>query len=71
MTVRLYGYGPNAPVIMEAPVRVQRICMTDRRPAYLIGTSFADLSPESINQINHLIELLDGAEAATKRPTAN
>jgi hypothetical protein len=62
--VRLYGYGPEAPVIVEAPVRIQRICMTDRRPGYLIGTSFADPAPSSIEQINGLLELLAGPEVA-------
>jgi hypothetical protein len=69
INVRLYGYGPEAPVILEAPVRVQRVYMTDRRPAYLIGTSFADPSQKSIEQINGLMELLAGSEAPA--PGAN
>jgi hypothetical protein len=63
INVRLYGYGQAAPVILEAPVRVQRVYMTDRRPAYLIGTSFADPPQQSIEQINRLMELLAGSES--------
>jgi hypothetical protein len=62
LLVRAYGYGPGAPVIVEVPVRVQRVCMTDRRPAYLIGTAFADPPPKSIEQINALLRLLEGED---------
>jgi hypothetical protein len=65
LMARLYGYGAENKVIVEAPLRVQRVCMTDRRPGYLIGTSFADPTPKSMDQINHLLELLAGpAESA-------
>jgi hypothetical protein len=60
LLVRLMGYGQDSPVIMEAPVRVQRTTMTDRRPVYLVGTAFADPSEQSIEQINRLLELLEG-----------
>jgi hypothetical protein len=69
INVRLYGYGPEAPVILEAPLSVQRVCMTDRRPAYLIGTSFGNCSPKSIDQINKLMELLAGSEEAPSGPS--
>jgi hypothetical protein len=62
LMARLYSYGPDAKVIVEAPLRVQRVCMTDRRPGYLVGTSFADPAPKAIDQINRLLELLAGPE---------
>jgi hypothetical protein len=64
LLVRAYSYGPDSQLILEVPVRVQRVCMTDRRPAYLIGTSFADPGPEATRQINDLLNLL----ADDKRP---
>jgi hypothetical protein len=70
INVRLYSYGPEAKVILEAPVRVQRVYMTDRRPAYLIGTSFADMPQASIEQINRLMELLAGSETPSAGATS-
>lgn len=70
LMARLYAFGPDAPVIVEAPLRVQRVCMTDRRPAYLIGTSYADPGASSISQINRLLELLAGPEDASASPTS-
>jgi hypothetical protein len=32
--------------ILDVKARVQRVVMTDRRPAYLIGTSFYEVSEE-------------------------
>jgi hypothetical protein len=60
LTVRIYGHGPNAPVILTVPVRVQRVCMTDRRPAYLLGTSVENPPPKSVEEIQKLIALLEG-----------
>jgi hypothetical protein len=58
LIVRAYSYGENSQIILEVPVRVQRVCMTDRRPAYLIGTAFAEPGPEAARQINALLALL-------------
>jgi hypothetical protein len=60
LVVRAFSFGPEPAMILEAPVRVQRVCMTDRRPAYLVGTSFVDPSPEVLNQINSVLQLLEG-----------
>jgi hypothetical protein len=65
LTVRLFGPQPGDKAIVEVPVRVQRVCMTDRRPGYLVGTSFADPSPESAAQINRLLQLLAGDDPKT------
>ena len=69
LMARLYSYGPDAKVIVEAPLRVQRVCMTDRRPAYLVGTSFADPPPKAVDQINRLLELLAGPEESAAGPS--
>ncbi len=58
--VRALSYGPDPRQILEVPVRVQRVCMTDRRPAYLLGTCFADPSPEQAEQIAALLRVLEG-----------
>jgi hypothetical protein len=60
LLVRVFGPAIGAPVIVETPVCVQRVCMTDRRPAYLIGTAFADPDARAVAQINNLLELLSG-----------
>lgn len=50
----------GGPPLLEARCRVQRVSMTDRRPAYLIGTSFEDGSVEAARQIRDLLALLGG-----------
>ncbi len=47
-------------ILLACRVKVQRVVMTDRRPAYLIGTAFAGQSPESLKKIDDLITLLEG-----------
>jgi hypothetical protein len=42
--------------LLEISIRVQRVQMTDRRPAYLIGGSFDRASAEHIAQIEALIQ---------------
>lgn len=63
LTVRAYSFGENPSLLLEVPVRVQRVFMTDRRPGYLIGTSFADPGPEAAQQINALLTLLADGDA--------
>jgi hypothetical protein len=58
LTVRAYSHGENPTLLLEVPVRVQRVFMTDRRPGYLIGTSFADPGAEAVKQINALLAML-------------
>ncbi|MFG0326732.1 MAG: PilZ domain-containing protein [Phycisphaerales bacterium JB037] len=61
LIVRVFPLGqPEAEPILEAPVRVQRIVMTDRRPAYLIGTSFDGLSDEQRRGVEALIDRIEG-----------
>lgn len=47
-------------VLLACRVKVMRVVMTDRRPAYLIGTAFAGQSPETLKKIDDLIALLEG-----------
>jgi len=59
--VRVFGLEAGAGPILEVPCRVQRICMTDRRPAYLIGTSFEAMSATAAEGVNALLTLLSEA----------
>jgi hypothetical protein len=65
LIVRAYSFGESPVQLLEVPVRVQRVSMTDRRPGYLIGTSFAEPSPEALQQINALLALLADDNAGT------
>jgi hypothetical protein len=58
LMVRAFSFGDPPTQLFEVPVRVQRVSMTDRRPGYLIGTSFADPDPTAVQQINALLALL-------------
>jgi hypothetical protein len=55
LIVRAYSYGENPQVVLEVPVCVQRVCMTDRRPAYLIGTAFHGPDEKALQQIASLL----------------
>lgn len=46
--------------LMRCQVRVQRVVMTDRRPAYLLGTSFADSGSEFDEALDGFLRKLDG-----------
>ncbi len=72
IVVRLFGPDPEAAVLLEVPCRVQRIFMTDRRPAYLVGTSFEALTQEIADQISAVLAMLagEGATGATGVPGA-
>lgn len=49
-------------LVLSGVVRVQRVVMTDRRPAYLIGAAFESPSEEQVEQIERLLELLGGVD---------
>jgi hypothetical protein len=51
---------PDAPPVLDAKVRVQRVTMTDRRPGYLIGASFADTSADFVQQFERFMAILEG-----------
>jgi hypothetical protein len=46
--------------LLDAVVRVQRVVMSDRRPAYLIGTCFESLNETSSAQVEAIIDRLEG-----------
>lgn len=54
------GQDPAAPPLLTAVGRVQRAVMTDRRPAYMHGVAFEDLSPEQVAAVEALIGRLAG-----------
>jgi len=60
MKLRVMGPGEGSPVVLEAAVRVQRVHMTDRRPAYLLGCSFDSLSDAERGQLDSLFAALSG-----------
>jgi len=55
---------PDAPTLAEVTARVQRIVMTDRRPAYLLGTAFEGLTAESAGAIDMLLARMEAGQAA-------
>lgn len=50
----------NKAVILQGLMRVQRVQMTDRRPAYQIGCSFIDIDEGTNQQIDSFIDRLSG-----------
>lgn len=62
LEVRVYGPGDAAGIVLTARSRIQRVCMTDRRPAYLMGCSFDNLTPESKAQLESLLNALSGLD---------
>lgn len=46
--------------LLEVVVRVQRVVMTDRRPAYLMGTAFEDLTAKTVTEIEALLKRMEG-----------
>jgi hypothetical protein len=59
LLVRLLG-ADGVEVVLECPCVVRRVIMTDRRPAYHLGCSFGELSPEMQRQIDSLLNNLGG-----------
>ena len=60
--IRLSGADNAAPPLVEAAVRVQRVVMTDRRPAYLFGAAFDSLSDEQRARVEALLAALEGED---------
>lgn len=50
----------EAPPLLRALIRVQRVQMTDRRPAYQVGCSFVDPDDQTTQQINGLLVRMSG-----------
>lgn len=54
--------GQDERQVLDVKVRMQRICMTDRRPAYLLGTAFVELNDEQKGVIQSITSELDGVQ---------
>lgn len=53
--------------VLNCPLQIQRVQMTDRRPGYLIGCSFSGLNEQSKLAIDALIDrFLGGDDASTE-----
>ncbi|HEX2837648.1 MAG TPA: PilZ domain-containing protein [Phycisphaerales bacterium] len=62
LRIRLLAPGEEQKVLFEGDSVVRRVIMTDRRPAYHIGTSFHSLDAEAQKQIAFLNALLSEGE---------
>ncbi len=54
--------GAEDGVLLACRSRVQRVVMTDRRPAYLVGLAFVGHSPETVKKISDLLAVFDGED---------
>ncbi len=52
----------DAGSLVKAEGVVRRVQMLDRRPSYLVGVGFSNLSEEELAQISELISEIDGLE---------
>ncbi len=56
IVVRVLGPTESITPLVELSLRVQRVQMTDRRPAYLIGGAFENLTPEHRQALHTIVE---------------
>lgn len=54
---------PDAPVMLDCGLRVQGVVMTDRRPAYMLGTSFSPASDDERSAIEAFVAQVEGFAA--------
>ncbi len=50
--------------VLDIKARIMRVQMTDRRPAFLVGTVYADLTTQQVSSIETLAAFLDQSDAA-------
>lgn len=60
VTLEIFGLDPQAAPLTTVCCRVQRVMMTDRRPAYLLGLAFERISAEESSKIQSLLDALSG-----------
>jgi hypothetical protein len=62
LQIQIFGLeqGPAETALIDGVCRVQRVVMTDRRPAYLVGASFEQPSSELDQQITRVLEMFEG-----------
>lgn len=68
VTVRIMRPAPENTLMAEVTGRVQRVFMTDRRPAYMVGISFEGLTPLAQRQVDAMLAELAGSEPAVGLP---
>lgn len=56
VNVRILSAADAVSPILDIAIRIQRVQMTDRRPAYLIGGSFDRATVEQLAQVEGLIQ---------------
>lgn len=67
--IQIYGLGGEGQEqVVEVRGRAQRVIMTDRRPAYLIGTAFEEMSDARAERLEWLVSQF--GEAARKEARA-
>lgn len=67
LSLRILSHGAEPKrVLVEGLARVQRVVMTDRRPGYLIGTSFEVMTSELHAQIEEVVRQIEGAMPASR-----
>lgn len=59
----LHPVDAEAPPLLDATMRVKRVVMTDRRPAYLLGLSFESHDEKLAQRVQSLLATLEGADA--------
>ncbi len=64
LTLRIFGNAPEAPAVATVQCRIQRVCMTDRRPAYLIGGAIEATDDEARAGLEKLLTLFGNPSAA-------
>lgn len=61
LTIRILALGAEPKrVLVEGQIRIQRVVMTDRRPGYLIGTSFEGMTAKLHAQIEDVMRQIEG-----------
>lgn len=66
--LEILGHQERGGVLLACRSRVQRVVMTDRRPAYLLGLAFVGQSPETVKKISDLLNALEGIESGGAEP---
>lgn len=66
--LEILSHKEDAGVLLACRSRVQRVIMTDRRPAYLLGLAFVGHSPETVKKIADLLAALEGIEPEETEP---
>lgn len=62
LEVRLTLPGDTSPAL-DTRARVMRVQMTDRRPAYLVGVAFVETEEQVQNQIDAILDRIEGMSA--------